>query len=132
MMDKYIERETMTTGTPTGEKIKAFNPHIVVGENIDKPYYSICYYDVEKKEWFIGYSSYNLAFVAKWLKDFFEKVEVDMTEVVRCKDCQYGKGNDYEGSIKVPFMYHCTYDDLSYNGADHFCSYGKKKEGAEE
>lgn len=56
----------------------------------------------------------------------------DVVEVVRCKDCQYGKGNDYEGSVKVPFMYHCTYDDLSYNGADHFCSYGKRKEGAEE
>lgn len=56
----------------------------------------------------------------------------DVVEVVRCKDCQYGKGEDHEGSIKVPFMYHCTYDDLSYNGADHYCSYGKRKEGAEE
>lgn len=56
----------------------------------------------------------------------------DVVEVVRCKECVYGRGNDYEGSIKEPFMYHCTYDDLSYNGAEHFCGYGVRKEGAAE
>ena len=55
----------------------------------------------------------------------------DVEKVVSCKDCQYGRGNDYDGNIKVPFMYFCTYDDISYNGADHFCSYGIRKVGAE-
>lgn len=57
---------------------------------------------------------------------------VDVVEVVRCKDCQYGRGNADGINLKVPFMYFCTYDDFSYNGEDHFCSYGVKKEGAEK
>ena len=132
-MPKYIERETMTTGTPTGEKIKAFNPHIVVGENIDKPYYSICYYDVEKKEWFIGYSSYDLAIVAQWLKECFEKVEVDMAEVVRCKDCEHRKEiPNCQKELYSSSCVACSYHSGLIMDEKDFCSYGTRKEGAYE
>ena len=80
----------------------------------------------------VGETSFNDISAKTICSLILEAPAADVVEVVRCKDCVYGKGNDYEGNIKVPFMYHCTYDDLSYNGAEHFCSYGKRKEGEEE
>lgn len=131
-MAEYTEREAMTTEKSTDKKIKAFEPHIVIGENIDNPYYSICYYDVEKKEWFSGYSSYNLAFVAKWLKEFFEKVEVDMTEIVRCKDCEHKKEiPDCQKELYSSSCVACSYHSGLIMDGNDFCSYGKRKEGAE-
>lgn len=81
-MAEYIEREDMANAKPTEyKKIKAFNPQIVVEGTADKPYYNISYYDTERKEWVIGYGSYKLEYVQKWLEECFEKVEADVAEV---------------------------------------------------
>ena len=57
------------------EKIKAIDPKIIVRGNVDKPYYSIEYYDTADNKWHIGYSSYNLENVIEWLKTYFDTVE---------------------------------------------------------
>ena len=62
-------------------KVRAIDPHIVVGNNPDKPYYSIRYYDLSDNTWHIGFSSYELKFVAGWLKTEFEIVESDIEPV---------------------------------------------------
>ena len=62
-------------------KVKAKDPHIVVSGNIDKPYYSIRYYDLSDNTWHIGFSSYELKFVVQWLKEEFEIVESDIEPV---------------------------------------------------
>lgn len=53
----------------------------------------------------------------------------DVVEVVRCKYCDYGKPFDiaYEGAIE------CMHEGCGFvcNG-DHFCSYGKRKDGADD
>ena len=49
---------------------------------------------------------------------------VDAVEVVRCKDCKYGK-KEYPDAL---FSHLCLYDGCSWNRADHFCSYGERKE----
>lgn len=41
-------------------KIKAINPKIIVKRDVDRPYYSIEYYDTSDNKWHIGYGSYNL------------------------------------------------------------------------
>lgn len=64
------------------EKIKAIYPHIVVGGAIDKPCYSIHWYDIEKKTMYCGFSSYNLEFVRKWLREEFEIVENDIDDLI--------------------------------------------------
>lgn len=56
------------------KKIKAIYPHIVVTGDAEKPYYSIQWYDIEKREMNDGYASYNLRYVKKWLKERFEEV----------------------------------------------------------
>ncbi len=81
-MVENINIEAVTAEQQIKEKIKAFNPQIVVSDSPEKPYYSISYYDMEKKEWYIGYSSYFLENVYKWLFEYFEEVDSDMVEVV--------------------------------------------------
>lgn len=78
-MSEYTEN-TMASET-TSEKIKAINPQIIVGGTIDKPYYSISYYDVKRKEWVIGFSSFNREYVQGWLAECFEEIEAELAEV---------------------------------------------------
>lgn len=56
------------------DKIKAIQPMITVGGKIEKPCYSITYYDTSDKTWHIGFGSFDLANVKKWLKEEFEVV----------------------------------------------------------
>lgn len=60
------------------DKIKAANPNIIVRGDVDKPYYLIEYYDLSDNEWRIGYGSYCLANVKKWLKTYFEVANADV------------------------------------------------------
>ena len=53
-------------------KIKATIATIVVRGNVNKPYYVIEYIDTADGKVHIGYGSYNLNNVFKWLKECFE------------------------------------------------------------
>lgn len=64
------------------KKIKAIYPHIKVSVVDDKPYYCICWYDIENKEMNIGYGSFNLEFVCEWLNEYFEVVESDFADLI--------------------------------------------------
>lgn len=44
----------------------------------------------------------------------------DVVEVVRCKDCQYWTGKDYDGC--------CIKNGLATRYANDYCSYGERKE----
>lgn len=92
--------EAKKTNEIIKKKIKAIYPHIVVGGKIDKPYYSIQWYDVEKKTMIDAYGSYKLEFVRKWLQEDFEVVENDIANLInrqqaeierltnnKCEDC---------------------------------------------
>lgn len=57
------------------EKIKVTNAEIVVHGTVDKPYYEIKYYRLDDGECRIGYSSYNLKYVFKWLEEYFDIVK---------------------------------------------------------
>lgn len=59
-MSEYIERE----------KIKTCFAQIIVNNSEDKPYYSIMYW--ENGEMNIGFSSYKLDYVRRWLNEEFE------------------------------------------------------------
>lgn len=73
------------------DKIKAIYPHIVVGGKIDKPCFSIHWYDVKKKEMYIGYSSYNLNYVREWLKENFEIVEPEIDNLINRQKAEIEK-----------------------------------------
>lgn len=78
------------------EKIKTCFAQIIVNNSEDKPYYSIMYW--ENGEMNIGFSSYNLDYVRRWLNEEFEvKRNVDVAPVV------HGKWKPTE----APFMNEC-------------------------
>lgn len=56
------------------------------------------------------------------------KNTADVVEVVRCKDCIYWEGRGYDGRCEA----HRNGLIMEYTNYDDFCSYGKRKEGAEE
>lgn len=62
-------------------KIKAIDPKIIVNRDVDRPYYSIEYYDTSDNQWHIGYGSYNLENVVGWLDTDFDVVEADVSPV---------------------------------------------------
>ena len=80
-IDAIIEEVEFNSVEQKKEKIKAFNPHIVVNKDVNKPYYYIKYYDVTDKKWHLGFGSYNLSYVIKWLEEEFEEVNLELKEV---------------------------------------------------
>ena len=72
-MAEYIEREAKNTaGCSVSKKIRTNFAKIIVSGTSEKPYYEIMYFDTEKKEFCIGFSSYLLDYVFKWLQEKFE------------------------------------------------------------
>lgn len=65
-----------TTGTNDSEniKIKVTSAEIVAHGTADKPYYEIKYYRLDDGECHIGYSSYELSYVFRWLDECFDIV----------------------------------------------------------
>lgn len=84
---------TKTSGEISNNKIKAIYPHIVVSGNVNKPYYSIQWYDIEKKTMFDGYASYELKFVREWLQENFEVVETDIDNLINRQQAEIERLN---------------------------------------
>lgn len=118
-------------GKSDDEKVKTHIARIVVSEGPKKPYYEILYYDPESGEYCIGYGSYSLENVCRWLSEDFEIVAapaVETVELVYCKDCKHFENG---GTCKVPLgaMSECGYflvDEYD------FCSYGERKDDEKE
>ena len=78
--------ETLTNANPSETtKIKTHHARIVVDGTAEKPYYSIEWYDPTKNEYFLGYSSYYIGYVFKWLEECFEIVEDIKTNADRIR-----------------------------------------------
>lgn len=77
-MSEQIKNLTVNTDRQ-GEKtkIKTTYAQIVVGGRVEKPYFSILYYDPSDNEYHLGFGSYYLEYVFKWLKEEFEIVNYD-------------------------------------------------------
>lgn len=122
-MAEYINKTEAVDSQIASEhtnKIKAIDPHIIVGGNTDKPYYSIRYYDTSDNIWHIGFSSYELKFVTEWLKTEFEIVESEIKPVRSGEWIRHEKDGaifaDYEcsicsayptGGIRSPYCPNC-------------------------
>ena len=78
--------ETLTNANPCETtKIKTHHARIVVDGTAEKPYYSIEWCDPTKNEYFLGYSSYYIGYVFKWLEECFEIVEAPKTNADRIR-----------------------------------------------
>ena len=101
------------------DKIKAIDPKIVVNSNVNKPYYSIEYYDTAANKWHIGYGSYELTNVVEWLKTDFDVIEAEVEPIVYCEDCKHSSKNisaNWCGIWNNPIP------------SNFYCKFGKKME----
>lgn len=106
------------------KKIKTCFAQIIVQEIAGKPYYSIMYW--ENGEMNIGFSSYELENVRRWLNEEFEvNRNADVVPVVRCKDCKHAYINSFSAASGVAL---CS-SSAKVMQQDDFCSYGERKDG---
>ena len=74
-MAEYSELETLkANGCDGGNTIRTHFAEIIVRGTADKPYYEILYFDTEDGSYHIGFGSYYLEYVFKWLSEEFETV----------------------------------------------------------
>lgn len=108
------------------EKIKTCFAQIIVNNSEDKPYYSIMYW--ENGEMNIGFSSYKLDYVRRWLNEEFEvKRNVDVVPVVHGKWISF-LGGDH---IMPERYYRCSRCGRVESRRQPYCHCGAKMDGAE-
>lgn len=73
-MSDYISQETASMDE-CKHKIKTSFARIVVGGTLEKPYYNIWYSDPADGKCHIGFGSYRLDYVFRWLAEEFEVTE---------------------------------------------------------
>lgn len=108
-------------------KIRTSVAKIIIDGADEKLCYSILYLDPADSRLHIGFSSYKLDFVRKWLAEEFEVVDeprgTDFANAVRCKDCK----NSYENIGGRVCAYGVCVDCEVAD--DFFCAYGERRDG---
>lgn len=73
-MSDYISREA-TSADECKHKMKTSFAKIIVGGTPEKPCYNILYFDPADRKCHIGFGSYRLDYVFRWLAEEFEVTE---------------------------------------------------------
>jgi hypothetical protein len=123
-----VEKEMQSADVCTlKDKIKTSFAKIFVSGTPDRPYFNILYFDPVDQDYHVGFSSYCLEYVFKWLSDEFEIEDApaaDVVPVVRCKGCKYL----VNATVNANNFLICDISDMEI-APDNFCSYGEPKEG---
>lgn len=110
-------------------KIKTNFAKIFVSGSAEKPYYNILYFDTVDKKWHVGYGSFYLSYVFKWLSEEFEIEDApaaDVVPVVRCASCKYVRPTINIHTGKQAGIW-CALHDILNVSPDDYCSRGEKK-----
>lgn len=86
-------------------KIKTNFAKIFVSGSAEKPYYNILYFDPVDKNWHVGYGSFYLSYVFKWLSEEFEIEDAPAADVAPVK---YGKWAVHYTAAGNPYT-ECTH-----------------------
>ena len=83
-----------------GNKIKTHFAQIIVHGKAEKPYYEILYFDTEDRTYHIGFGSYCLDYVFKWLSNEFEIVEAEQeADVAPVRHGRWEEADDGDGIV---------------------------------
>lgn len=110
------------------DKIKTNFAKIFVSGSDEKPYYNILYFDPVDKNYHVGFGSFYLPYVFKWLSEEFEiedRLTVDAVPVVRCKDCKH---RTETGNCGHPRHHGILPSAYPFD----FCSYGRRKDDVDD
>lgn len=102
-MDNCLNSETSSPVIQysSTDKMKTHFAKIIVSGTTQRPYYEIMYYDPSDHTYHIGYGSYCLDYVVRWLSDEFDIVkQINDSDQIKClADIQAGYAVElYEGS----------------------------------
>lgn len=116
-MSDYISQETASMDE-CKHKIKTSFARIVVGGTLEKPCYNIWYSDPADGKCHIGFGSYRLDYVFRWLAEEFEVTEpcADVEPVRHVAPIRCGIDEYYGEWVRCP---NCDFD-LNTNVAK-FC-----------
>lgn len=90
-------------------KIKTNFAKIFVCGSAEKPYYNILYFDPVDKTWHVGYGSFYLSCVFKWLSEEFEIEDALAADVAEVVQGQWeGEGDGYADGEIVLDVWHCS------------------------
>lgn len=111
-------------------KPNVINPQIIVSyiEGETLPYYEIQYYDVDRKEYMIGYGSYELTFVKQWFDNDLNIIDKNIPITIE-KQGKWWLEREPNGK---PYCYHCTNCDIDghfigiHSGTDYCPNCGAK------
>lgn len=127
-MAEYIAREA-ASADECKHKIKTPYAKIFVGSTVKKPCYNILYFDPADGVMHIGFSSFSLDYVFKWLAEEFEIIDgldvADVEPVRRWIPCSEGLPNDFEDVL-------CWYEYFrfgSFNRMFRKCGVGYQVNG---
>jgi len=84
------------------------------------------YFDPVDKNYHVGFGSFYLPYVFKWLSEEFEiedELTVDAVPVVRCKDCKHKLRTVANGVVICREKHGMVQPSL-----DDFCSYGERRD----
>lgn len=74
------ENANLAGVTEDNPQIVGAFPQIIVTGTAEKPYYEIMYFEFEDGEIHVGYSSYDLAHVFRWLEEFFGETRAKIVD----------------------------------------------------
>ena len=117
--------KTKSSGQAGTKKIKTHFAKIIVEGTAKKPCYNILYFDPADDEYHIGFGSYYLEYVFKWLSEEFEIVEntvSDLVNVVRCREC----AKNGLSTCPICFIESRTLRFINHD-PDFYCGSGERK-----
>ena len=93
------------TDRPTG--LKLFEKIIVSHNTKEKPYYDIQYFDTEDGTHHIGYGSYDIQIIAKYLTTYFSNSKptgewINKGDYAECSICGAYSGMQFDGVEPIP------------------------------
>lgn len=123
-----VEKEMQSADVCTlKDKIKTSFAKIFVSGTPDRPYFNILYFDPVDQDYHVGFSSYCLEYVFKWLSDEFEIEDAPAADVVPVVHGRWVDGKCSNCGVDIP-----TDDahDAIFENECRFCYYcGAKMDG---
>ena len=137
-MTEYIERETAVNAVTESSKnkIKTHFAKIFVSGTIERPYYNILYFDPTDRKYHIGFSSFCLDYVFKWLSEEFEIIDSLITDIAPVRHGEWTRTDDDWDSLTIIRCSICgeewcfeTVDDVSLLNYKYCPNCGARMDG---
>ena len=112
-------------------KIKTHFAKIFVGGTAEKPCYNIIYFDPTDREYHIGFSSFTIEYVFKWLAEEFEIIDAPTVDAVEVVHGRWEPREDAIGFVRCSVCHDCNiYDDWPDDKKWNYCpNCGAKMDG---